>query len=76
MRLLLELQAVHQITIPDIGDMSSQKLQHMNISVMLGFVWLTKCKRSFILKVRFYSIGVKRAECIKEWVTDLVLLSR
>lgn len=55
--------------------MSSQKLQYTNSSVMMGFVWLIKCRNSFILRVRFYSIGVKREECNEEWVTDLVLLS-
>lgn len=45
-----------QIKIPDIGEMSSQKLHRTNSSVKLGFMRLIKCRRSFILRVRFHSI--------------------
>lgn len=66
---------MYQINITDIGEVSPWKLQHTNSSVMLGFVRLIKCRRSFIWRVRFYSIVERRAGCNKECLTDMGLLS-
>lgn len=64
-RLLLELQAAHHVTVLASGEVAPQKLQHL---VMLLFMRLTKWQMSFILRVRFYNLGLKRARCSRKQV--------